>query len=191
VKLFAPQPEYPAAARQAGLEGVVLAEARVDGTGRVSDARVLRGSSPELDLAALEALRQWRFEPARRGGEPLAYRYRQEFRFALDPRPPESPPAPAAAARPADVEVTPPVRLATPLPGYTAAAWAAGVEGSVEIRATIDERGEVAGIDVVRGLPHGLTEAAVAAVRRWRFRPATRDGKPVPAEQNLSLRFAL
>ena len=56
------RPLYPPAAQSAGIQGVVIIEATVDAAGRVSDARVLR-SIPELDEAALAAVRQWEFTP--------------------------------------------------------------------------------------------------------------------------------
>jgi protein TonB len=93
--------------------------------------------------------------------------------------------------RPAPVEVQPPVRLVTPLPSYTQDAWVAGVQGDVLVRARIDREGTVADVKVLRGLPYGLTEAAVAAVRRWKFRPASIDGEPVSADHDMSIRFSL
>ena len=99
--------------------------------------------------------------------------------------------SPVSSSQRPTSEVSPPVRLVTPLPAYTEAAWAQGIEGDVRVRASIDERGEVTGLEVVQGLPYGLTEAAVAAVRQWRFRPATRDGEAVAVDHNLSIRFTL
>jgi protein TonB len=100
---------------------------------------------------------------------------------------PESRPEPL----PVGGDVAPPVRLVTPLPDYTNEAWAAGIRGDVVMRATIDEHGDVVAVEVLHGLPHGLTEAAVDAVRRWKFRPATRGGEPVAVYHHLSLRFTL
>lgn len=91
-------------------------------------------------------------------------------------------------AEPPDV---PPSRLVSPMPAYPREAWVHGIQGDVQLRTWIDEEGVVTAIEVVRGLPHGLTEAAVAAVARWRFRPALRGGRPIAAEHALSIRFAL
>ncbi len=58
-------PDYPEAARRRGIEGLVLLEAVLDAEGRVAhDVAVLR-SVPDLDAAAVAALRRWRFRPAR------------------------------------------------------------------------------------------------------------------------------
>ncbi len=85
--------------------------------------------------------------------------------------------------------VKPPRRLVAPLPKYPDAAWAQGITGDVLVRAIIDEEGKVSDINVLRGLPYGMTDAAVEAMRRWRFAPATRHGAAVPVYRNLSVRF--
>ncbi len=56
------RPVYPPEAQQARVQGVVVAEVTIGEDGRVSDARVLR-SIPLLDEAAIDAVRQWEFEP--------------------------------------------------------------------------------------------------------------------------------
>jgi TonB family protein len=56
------EPVYPDAARQAGIDGVVILEALIGEDGKVMDARIMR-SIPELDEAALAAVRQWAFAP--------------------------------------------------------------------------------------------------------------------------------
>jgi TonB family protein len=69
-KVHDARPEYPAVAREAGIQGVVVMEVVVDTAGGVRDARVLR-SIPLLDQAALDAVRQWRFEPTLLNGQPM------------------------------------------------------------------------------------------------------------------------
>jgi TonB family protein len=56
------RPVYPEAARAAGIQGVVIMEARIEGDGRVGSAAVVR-SVPGLDEAALDAVYQWEFQP--------------------------------------------------------------------------------------------------------------------------------
>lgn len=64
------EPEYPEAARQAGVQGVVILEALINEDGKVNDARVMR-SIPGLDEAALAAVRQWVFAPTLVKGVPV------------------------------------------------------------------------------------------------------------------------
>ena len=62
MKLKHVSPKYPIDAIEAGIEGVVIVEARIEPDGRILNARVLR-SVPQLDPAALEAVMQWEFAP--------------------------------------------------------------------------------------------------------------------------------
>lgn len=67
------KPTYPSTPRRLGIEGTVLLGVLVDATGRVGDVVVRRsGGHADLDRAAADAVRQWQFEPARRGVEAIA-----------------------------------------------------------------------------------------------------------------------
>jgi TonB family protein len=63
-------PEYPAIAQSARVQGVVIIEAIVGPDGRVLDQRILR-SIPLLDQAALDAVKQWEFTPTLLNGAPV------------------------------------------------------------------------------------------------------------------------
>jgi TonB family protein len=97
----------------------------------------------------------------------------------------------AATARTQEPQTTPIVVLAKPLPQYTAEAKADHIEGDVtlKVRFTADGRVEVLG--VVAGLGHGLDEQARVAAGRIRFKPATRDGKPVDQVSVIHVAFQL
>jgi TonB family protein len=75
------KPVYPPEAKAKGIKGVVILEARVDETGTVTDVKVLR-SVAGLDQAAVDALKQWRYEP-----QPMPVVFTVTVRFALDDRP--------------------------------------------------------------------------------------------------------
>jgi protein TonB len=65
-----PAPRYPVAARRAGEQGTVTLRVRVAVDGSASRVAVEKSSgSPHLDAAALEAVKAWRFTPARRGAD--------------------------------------------------------------------------------------------------------------------------
>ncbi len=67
------KPRYPESARRQRVEGTVLLKMRITEQGHVEDVQVERSAGhPELDESAMEAVRRWRFEPARRNGEPVA-----------------------------------------------------------------------------------------------------------------------
>jgi periplasmic protein TonB len=63
-------PVYPQLAQIARIQGVVIIEATIDVNGRVQDARVLR-SIPQLDAAAVDAVRQWQYTPTLLNGMPV------------------------------------------------------------------------------------------------------------------------
>ncbi|MCY3933111.1 MAG: VWA domain-containing protein [Acidobacteria bacterium] len=74
---------------------------------------------------------------------------------------------------------------------YTDEAIQAGVEGVVGLGVRIDGEGCVVAVEVLESLPHGLTENAVAAMRRAVFRPVVEDGEPVGATYRTAVRFSL
>jgi len=76
------EPDYPEIARQARIEGVVILEATTDLNGRVTAVRVLR-SIPLLDEAAVDAVRQWVYEPLVVNGRPRAVTFTVTVRFVL------------------------------------------------------------------------------------------------------------
>jgi protein TonB len=76
-------PPYPELARRAHLEGVVVLEAIIGVDGSVRDVRVLRGASPLLDPAALEAVRRWRYRAASVGTRPVAVYLQVVITFSL------------------------------------------------------------------------------------------------------------
>ena len=76
------EPLYPEIARQARVEGVVILEATTDVYGRVAGVRVLR-SLPLLDAAAVDAVRQWIYEPLVVNGRPRPVTFTVTVRFVL------------------------------------------------------------------------------------------------------------
>ena len=69
VKIHDVRPVYPPIAREAGVTGVVILEVVIDADGNVAESRVLR-SIPLLDQAALNAVKEWKFEPTYLNGAP-------------------------------------------------------------------------------------------------------------------------
>jgi len=65
------------------------------------------------------------------------------------------------------------------------------VVGVVTLTAVFTGSGEIRNIEVVHGLPAGLTENAIAAARKITFTPAIKDGHPVSQEMQLEYSFAL
>ncbi len=86
---------------------------------------------------------------------------------------------------------TPIVVLAKPQPQYTAEAREAHVEGDVTLEVRFTADGQVEVLRVVNGLGHGLDEQARLAATRIRFKPSTRDGKPVDQVSVIHITFQL
>lgn len=76
-------------------------------------------------------------------------------------------------------------------PVYPEPARRARLQGVVVIELLIDLEGRVADATVLRGLPTGLTQAALDALHQWRFAPSTIDGRPVPVRYVISIHFQL
>lgn len=88
-------------------------------------------------------------------------------------------------------DVKPPKKTFFPSPQYTEIARKARITGVVIVEAIIDKQGLVTNVKILKGLPMGLDQAAVDAVERWKFEPATLNGKPVAVIYNLTVNFQL
>lgn len=80
---------------------------------------------------------------------------------------------------PTHPQIAPPQGRLTPAPKYTQTALKERTEGLVALEAVIDRKGDVVCVEVITGLPNGLSESAEETVLGWKYDPATRDGEPV------------
>ena len=76
-------PQYTVAARQGYLTGTVVLELVIDEQGRLRSPKVLKSLDSGLDFAALESIRQWRFQPATLKGQPIAVYYVLTIQFKI------------------------------------------------------------------------------------------------------------
>jgi len=77
-------PDYPQISRRLGEQGAVVLRVMISPDGRAGEIQLVKGSGyARLDRAAMEAVREWRFIPASKGGRPVAawYEWRWEFRL--------------------------------------------------------------------------------------------------------------
>lgn len=88
-------------------------------------------------------------------------------------------------------DIKPPVVVRRVEPEYTEAARKQRLQGIVIIEAVIDAEGNVTQARILKGLAGGLDESALKAVRQWKFRPGTLEGRPVPVIFDLMVRFRL
>lgn len=80
--ITSPEPLYPIAAKQRSLEGVVVLDAFVDAKGNVGEVKVISGPML-LQQAAVDALRRWKYQPARLDGQPTGVHTQVSVSFKI------------------------------------------------------------------------------------------------------------
>lgn len=104
------------------------------------------------------------------------------------PAPPTVQARPAAQAA---AKIVPAEILSKPVPIYTEEARAKRIEGEVLLEVVLEASGRLRVLRVVRGLGHGLDDAAVHAAEQIRFKPAMKDGQPSDSTAVLHIIFQL
>lgn len=178
---------YPEIARQAKVEGVVILEATTDIYGRVARVKVLR-SIPLLDQAAVDAVRQWVYEPKIVGGEPRAITFTVTVQFKEDKERDSAGVSGGVTGGVAGgveggvgagvggaVKDAKLIKKVDPV--YPQEAKDAGIEGVVIVELKTDTYGRVKDVKVLRSIPE-LDQAAIDAVKQWVYEPPLIDGKP-------------
>ena len=107
---------------------------------------------------------------------------------AFAPPPPPAP-VPEPPRRVGGV-VRPPERTVFKAPEYPPVAKAARIEGLVVLEATLDERGIVQNVTVLRSVPL-LDQAAIDAVRQWRYSPTRLNGVAIPIIMTVTVTFSI
>jgi TonB family protein len=210
-------PVYPPDALAANVKGVVIIEAVIGEDGKVRAARVLR-SIPNLDPAALEAVKQWEFTPTLLNGAAVPVVMTVTVNFTTDgvaggvaggvsggvaggfdvPPPPPPPPPPPGGEKglsdPAAIRIgggiTPPRRIVNVDPVYPPDARDARVQGVVILEVLIGTDGKVEQAKVLRSIPM-LDQAAIDAVRQWEFTPTLLNGEAKKVIMTVTVNFTL
>jgi TonB family protein len=113
-------------------------------------------------------------------------------REAVNPRP-AAPAFAPGVVQPKDPGVVAPVLIRERKPDYTREANEARIQGTVVLECVVWSDGSVSQVRVLQSVDttYGLDDQAVKAAKQWRFKPGTKDGKPVPVEVTLELTFSL
>ena len=166
-------PVYPAAARQVGAGGLVLALCYIAPDGTVGDAMVLASTAPHLlNLAALSASMQWRFNvPADETNKPQDGWRVLPFQFRI-----------AGQAGSDSTFFEPPQIVKAVPPQFPLEAQRRKLKGEIVYRVTIDERGKMVEAVLEKSVDPIVDKPALAALERTRFTPARRGGRPVQAD---------
>ena len=87
--------------------------------------------------------------------------------------------------------VSAPIAIQNAPASYTPEARNARVTGTIQLEAVVKADGSVTKVEVLKGLGYGLDEAAAKALSEWKFKPGTKDGKPVNVKIQITMNFSL
>jgi TonB family protein len=187
---------YPSNPTPGETDGTSLLSLVIDSDGTPSNIQVLQSHGAASDAAAIEAIKLTKFQPGSVDGRPAPVRIFARTRFSEDQRPTYprilSHLGPIGSAgppmRPYD---KPPVALYAPNAQYSDRARKAKLNGYVLISLLVTEDGLPTDLKVVKSLGMGLDENALECVSKYRFKPATKDGVPVPTHISVEVIFQL
>lgn len=187
-------PEYPLEMRYSGNRGRVVVEFLVGADGVPQEPVIVSSNHPAFERAAADAVLAWRFEPARKAGEAVVTRVRQELVFNLkapwtgmDPfsAPPRAPDAAPEAYR---YDTPPEVDLMV-APVYPRELALAGIKGSAHVAFVLNTAGVPVELEVLESSEPAFGAALAAAVESWRFKPARKNGGPCAALLSYRMEF--
>lgn len=218
--IYKVDPQYSPEARSAKFSGVVLVNLIVDAQGNPQNVHIVRGVGMGLDEKALEAIKHYKFRPAYEAGKPVPTELNVEVNFQVpnSPQPQSSAAAPTFSpvvertptpnfspalvtaaplaykgvpVRTVAGDVTPPKVINKVDPDFSTEARKKKFQGVVTVALIVDTKGRPQNVHVTHGVGMGLDENAVAAVKKYKFTPATENGKPVPVAINVEVDFRI
>ena len=170
---------YTEDARIHGIEGTVTIEAFIGEDGKIKSTILLKGLGFGLDEVALTSVQSWTLSPATRNGLPVSVGAQLDVAFSLR----------SANAVRIGAGMVPPKVQQRVEPQYTDAARSVGLSGTVVLQAVVRSDGTVDVLRVVRGLPLGLTDSAIQAIKQWQFRPGQKDGQNADIALSIEVNF--
>ncbi len=172
-------PVYPKEAQENHIQGDVVLTATISKEGNIINLKLVSGH-PLLADAATEAVKQWKYRPYLLNGEPVEIETTVTVRYSQQ------------APRPTRVRVSSGLANALKIhdvqPQYPFAARAHHNQGDVLLTAIISKEGDIIELKVVKGDPV-LAEAAVDAVKHWKYKPYLLQGEPVEIETTILVKF--
>lgn len=154
------KPVYPPDAQTKGLRGIVILDVTIDKTGKVVSVEVIR-SIAGLDEAAVEAVKQWEYEPVKVGGKPVSVRHTVPITFLMQ--------LPEISRG----EGIPELRQGA-VPAFPREAEPQG-NASAVAELSVGADGRVVEAEIQSGSPP-YTQALLQAVRTWAFAPDDKRG---------------
>jgi TonB family protein len=201
-------PVYPPLARQAHIQGRVILKVRISKSGDVVNLQLVSGH-PILAPAAIEAVKQWKYQPYLLYGDPIEAETNVTVNFTLPDKPPvegvvgdmlggvpegekgglaPQPVVPGRVRVPSSVEQG--LVITKVPPQYPPEAKDAHIQGVVLMSVIVDKEGNVANIQLISGHPL-LAPAAMDAVKQWKYKPYLLNEAPVEVETQVHVNFTL
>jgi TonB family protein len=175
------EPEYSDEGTRIRLSGRVLVGVIVGADGRPASLTILKSLGFGLDEAALDAVSKWRFRPGTRNGQPLPVIAQVEVNFRFET--PKGAWFVQTAVYDAEEGATAPYLEQAFFP----IAKSSGEPCSVALTVPLDETGKLGEIQLSSASRRECWVDLVAAVRKWKFRPATKGGAPVASSLTMEL----
>lgn len=188
---------YPELARRKKISGTVIVDVTVNSQGKVDGTAIVQGVHPLLDTAAAEAVRKYRFTPARQGDKPVKGSIRLPLVYGLNPIW-SGIAAPAGEVLPSpderiDVDVEPKYAMKDLQRNlfYPEEARRNNIEGMVMVRALVSKNGTVVSTLIDRCDHPSLCDAARNAVIALKMQPAMQKGEPIAVWIQIPIVFRL
>lgn len=186
-------PEYPVSALENHIQGDVFVQVLVDENGKVQTAKAenCANCSSILGAAAVQTVKKWEYQPAIIGGRPVPVSSWVTFRFKSD-GPSIEIPSKVESPKPKKLRISSGVAEANLIhkvePQYPLMAKASHIQGDVVMQCTIDKEGNMANLKAISG-PPALAQAALDAVKQWKYKPYTLNCDPVEVETTITVKF--
>jgi TonB family protein len=170
-------------------DGLFVLDVGISEAGEIQQIEALRNPGSMVE-AAKRSLRSWKFQPASENGKPIASRLTVAFLqpptvyIGVRPVPPKDF-VPVIPPDQSGSEFVPVGILSFDYSDYpvNSVAW-----GSVVLRVTVGSAGDVKNVSLLHSMP-GFNDFALHALKRWRFRAATFQGKPVTSDTVVAFIF--
>jgi TonB family protein len=168
-------PQYSEEARKSRLTGTVLLRVVVGADGKARDFQVLRSVGMGLDENAIEAVRKWQFEPGTKDGQPVNVFAQIEVNFGVLNKDSK------VRWHVAREEFHVPQGALRPVLEKVKSIRAANDASNASATATFDVNGKGEAVDVRidKASDDGWGRDVIKALSKWKFTPASKDGKPV------------
>jgi TonB family protein len=179
--IYQVEPQFSDQARAAKFNGLVTVQLILNAQGVPENVHVIRGVGMGLDENAVEAVRQYRFQPAKENGNPVPVLLNVEVNFQFF----------RSSKATTSTGIQPPQVIKSANPVFPDAVKNLGYPARSTVHIIVKVDGTAGDPYIVQAAGLGLDEEALRAVAQYRFKPATQNGKPVPVQLNIEVNFQI